>query len=135
MAEKCVKGTQDITETYTAYSALTQPGILLGPATGIPSGPIQSVGGLTNQFTQSEDIVWTSSDASNVEHVDVEVHPWQFSLQLAVGAQVKFGKNFGLYVEPGAAYYIDDKSSLYTIRKEHPLNFNLQVGVRYRFSK
>ncbi len=134
MVEKCVKGTQDITETYTAYSALTQ-GVQLGVITGIPSGMIQNVGGLSSQFAQSEDVLWTSSEASNVERVDVEAHPWQFSVQLAVGAQVKLGKNFGLYVEPGAAYYIDDQSSLYTIRKEHPLNFNLQVGVRYRFSK
>lgn len=135
MLEKCIKGTQDISETYTAYSSLTQSGVLLGVTSGIPTGGAMNAAGLTSQFTSNETPIWVGAPASKTEHVDVETRPWQFSIQGAVGAQAKLGKGFGIYVEPGVAYYTDDRSSLYTIRKDHPLNFNLQVGVRYHFAK
>ena len=53
----------------------------------------------------------------------------------AVGAQVNFTRQIGLYIEPGIAYYFDDGSDIETFRKEHPLNFNLQLGLRFSFSK
>ena len=44
-------------------------------------------------------------------------------------------RNVGVYVEPGVSYYFDDRSPLSTIYKEKPLNFNLNLGVRYTIGK
>ena len=38
-------------------------------------------------------------------------------------------------VMTGVSYHLDDHSSLQTIYKEKPLNFNLNVGVRYTIGK
>ena len=62
---------------------------------------------------------------------DMDVDPLQWSVTAAVGAQVNFNPQIGLYVEPGMAYYFDDNSGVETIRKEHPFNFNLQLGLRF----
>ena len=48
--------------------------------------------------------------------------PVQLSLGAAVGAQLNLGRYFGIYVEE-------------TIRKEHPLNFSLQLGVRVNLNE
>ena len=53
----------------------------------------------------------------------------------AAGVQVNITPQIGLYAEPGIAYYFDDGSDVETIRKEHPLNFNLQVGLRFSLTK
>ena len=68
-----------------------------------------------------------------VERNDVKVDELQWSVFSAVGAQVKLLKNFGVYLEPGINYYFKDGSDIQTVRKEHPLNFNLQMGVRFSF--
>lgn len=66
-----------------------------------------------------------------MEHNSLDVDPLQWSVSAAAGVQVNFTKNIGLYAEPGVAYYFDDGSEVETIRKEHPFNFNLQVGLRF----
>ncbi|WP_326981434.1 outer membrane beta-barrel protein [Chryseobacterium sp. MYb264] len=60
----------------------------------------------------------------------VEVKPLQFSVNTAVGVQVKILNNIGLYAEPGLAYHFKDDSQLNTIYKEKPLNFNMKFGIR-----
>lgn len=57
--------------------------------------------------------------------------PWQFSLNSAVGAEYKLTNVFSLYAEPGIGYYFKDGSSTPTIYKDHPLNFNLNLGLRF----
>lgn len=64
-----------------------------------------------------------------------KVHPLQWSLLAAVGVQANLTSRLGLYLEPGMTYYFDDGTWVETIRKEHPLNFSLQVGVRYSFAR
>ena len=66
---------------------------------------------------------------------DVAVKPWQLSVNAALGAQFDVLRNVGVYVEPGVSYYFDDRSTLSTIYKEKPLNFNLNLGVRYTIGK
>lgn len=61
------------------------------------------------------------------------VKPLQFSVAGAVGAQLNVTKRFGVYIEPGVAYYFDDGSDVQTIRKENPFNFNIQAGVRLAY--
>ena len=69
------------------------------------------------------------------EQTSLDINPLQWSVVAAAGAQVNFTSRLGLYVEPGIAYYFDDHSKVETIRKEHPLNFNLQLGLRVNVSK
>ena len=57
----------------------------------------------------------------------------QFSVLAGVGAQYSFSSVFGLYIEPGVAYYFNDGSHIETIRTEKPFNFNLNAGVRLTF--
>ena len=56
---------------------------------------------------------------------------WQFSLNGSVGAEYKLTNVFSLYAEPGIGYYFKDGSSIPTIYKDHPLNFNLNIGLRF----
>lgn len=66
---------------------------------------------------------------------DISSKPLQMSVNAGVGIQFDFIENVGIYAEPGLSYYFDDGSVLQTIYKEKPLNFNLNVGVRFKLSK
>lgn len=57
--------------------------------------------------------------------------PWQFSVNAGVGAEYKVTNNFGLYAEPGVGYFFSNGSSIPTIYQDRPLNFNLNVGLRF----
>ena len=61
------------------------------------------------------------------------VKPLQLSVNGAIGAQVNATQHIGIYVEPGVAYFFDDGSAVNTIRKENPLNFNVQAGIRFTY--
>lgn len=63
----------------------------------------------------------------------IDVDPLQFSVMGAVGAQFNASRRIGIYVEPGVSYYFDDGSEIQTIRKETPVNFNLQAGIRFTY--
>lgn len=76
-----------------------------------------------------------SGEKKKHEAEDVAAKPWQLSVNAALGAQFDVLRNVGVYVEPGVSYYFDDRSTLSTIYKEKPLNFNLNMGVRYTIGK
>lgn len=76
-----------------------------------------------------------SGEKKKHEAEDVAAKPWQLSVNAALGAQFDVLRNVGVYVEPGVSYYFDDSSTLSTIYKEKPLNFNLNLGVRYTIGK
>ena len=76
-----------------------------------------------------------SGEKKKREAEDVAAKPWQLSVNAALGAQLDVLRNVGVYVEPGVSYYFDDRSTLSTIYKEKPLNFNLNLGVRYTIGK
>ena len=61
----------------------------------------------------------------------LDASPWQFSLNGATGVEYKLSNSFSLYAEPGLGYYFKDGSSTPTIYKDHPLNFNLNFGLRF----
>lgn len=69
------------------------------------------------------------------ENENIKVKPLQWSLSAAAGAQFKITDKLGIYAEPGVVYYFDDNSEVSTIRKEHPFNFNIQLGVRFTLPK
>lgn len=59
--------------------------------------------------------------------------PFQLSVNASAGIQYNITPLIGLYAEPGASYYFNDGTSLSTIYKEKPLNFNLNLGLRFSF--
>lgn len=61
--------------------------------------------------------------------------PFQFSVNAALGLQYNMSNSCGVFIEPGIGYYFDDGTSLKTIYKEHPFNFNLNVGFRFSLPK
>ncbi|MCD8079377.1 MAG: porin family protein [Bacteroides sp.] len=56
--------------------------------------------------------------------------PLQLSVMGAVGAQYSPTKRVAIYFEPGVSYYFDNGSDFVTIRKDNPVNLNLQAGIR-----
>ena len=68
-----------------------------------------------------------SEDNTN-EKLDISELQW--SVGGNIGVNYKVFKQLNVFVEPGISYYFDDKSELSNIRKDKPLNFNLQLGVR-----
>lgn len=96
-----------------------------------------SAGGVMEKCVSGklETITVTNGGERTSENTSLDVNPLQWSVTAAAGAQVNFTSRLGLYVEPGVAYYFDDHSGVETIRKEHPFNFNLQLGLRFNVSK
>ena len=76
-----------------------------------------------------------SKDISKEEETDLKVNELQASLNAALGVQLKLNDRVGIYAEPSVVYYFEDGSEVETIRKEHPLNLNFQVGLRFTFQK
>lgn len=74
-------------------------------------------------------------DTWSVEREHVHSHPLQFSLGLSVGLQYRLTPAVAVYAEPGVGYYFSDGSSVSTIYKEHPFNFQLNLGLRLTVGK
>ena len=55
------------------------------------------------------------------------------TLYVSGGGMIDATKRIGIYMEPGVAYFFDDGSSVQTIRKENPFNFNIQAGIRFTY--
>lgn len=61
----------------------------------------------------------------------ISTHPFQLSANISAGLRYDFTPTVGIYAEPGLSYYFDDGTSLQSVYKQRPLNFNLNVGVRF----
>ena len=96
-----------------------------------------SAGGMMEKCVSGKQEVIYAYDTNSIEKEtrSLDISPLQWSVMAAVGAQVNIVKRFGIYIEPGMAYYFDDGSDVETIRKQHPFNFNLQFGLRFSLSK
>ena len=68
------------------------------------------------------------------EHENRTVKPLQWSANASMGMQFNINKTVGLYAEPGISYYFDNGSDIKTIYGDKPLNFNLNVGLRFRLN-
>lgn len=81
--------------------------------------------------------LWKSSQlsfyvtAGNTIEKRLDSSSWQFSVNGAAGAEYKLTDFFSLYAEPGLGYYFKDYSTTLTIYQDHPLNFNLSIGLRF----
>lgn len=100
-----------------------------------------SAGGAVEKCVSGKQkIVWNTTskvvnETTEPTETDIKVKPLQWSLSAAAGAQFKITEKLGIYAEPGVVYYFDDGSNVNTIRKEHPFNFNIQLGVRFTLPK
>ena len=72
-----------------------------------------------------------ASEPVKSEREDIHSKPLQVSAQVSLGAQFGVADRVGFYIEPGLSYAFDDHSSLSTIYKDKPLNFNINIGLRY----
>ena len=61
----------------------------------------------------------------------LDASPWQLSVNSAVGLEYKLTNILHLYAEPGLGYYFSDGSKIPTIYQDQPLNFNLNIGLRF----
>ena len=57
---------------------------------------------------------------------------WQWSINSAVGAQLRLTKHCALYAEPNLSYWFDNGSDVPTYRTEHPVGVSFQLGIRVR---
>ena len=62
------------------------------------------------------------------------IRPLQFSINGGIGAEYKYNDLFSIYVEPGIGYYFDNGSSVPTFYQDKPLNFNMNVGLRFQLN-
>ncbi len=62
---------------------------------------------------------------------DVRDERPQWSVGASAGVQYNVNNVVGVYVEPGVSYYFDNGSGVNTVYKDKPLNFNLNVGLRF----
>ncbi len=70
-----------------------------------------------------------SNAQSTSEHLTVK--PLQWSANASAGVQCNLSEAVGLYAEPGISYYFDNGSDVRTIYSDKPLNFNINVGLRF----
>lgn len=54
----------------------------------------------------------TNGEIVRLKILSLDVDPLQWPVTAAAGAQVNFTSRFGLYLEPGIAYYFDDHSGV-----------------------
>lgn len=99
-----------------------------------------SGGGMVEKCVSGKQtVMWNTTSKvvadAEPEETDIKVKPLQWSLSAAAGLQLKLTDKLGVYAEPGVVYYFDDGSPVKTIRKEHPFNFNVQLGLRMSLSK
>ncbi len=62
---------------------------------------------------------------------DLSDHRPQWSVGAMAGAEIRIVKGLSVYAEPGLSYYFDNGSSVRNIYKDKPLNFSLNLGMRW----
>jgi len=70
---------------------------------------------------------------NNSVNEDLDIPELQWSFSGSIGLNYKLIPQWGLFIEPGAAYFINDHSGIPTIRKNKPFNFNIQGGIRFSY--
>ena len=61
----------------------------------------------------------------------IQEHPFLFSLTGAGGLEFNFTPKLGLYAEPGIAWHATPKGNLPNYYRDHPLSFDLHLGLRF----
>ncbi|KAA2221418.1 porin family protein [Chryseobacterium sediminis] len=100
-----------------------QKGRFTGYVTGgaLVEKPI--AGNITTTYVVNDEIKESSKER-------VEPKPFQFSVNTAVGFQLKVIDKVGIYAEPGIGYHFKEENAPNTIYKEKPFHFNMKFGIR-----
>lgn len=69
----------------------------------------------------------------NNSRSSVSVGGLQFSVNASAGVQLNLSPTVGLYAEPGVGYWFKNDSKVESIYHDRPLNFNLNLGLRFTF--
>lgn len=80
-------------------------------------------GNISTTYVVNDEVKETSTER-------LENKPLQFSVNTAVGLQLKIVDRFGIYAEPGIGYHFKNENAPNTIYKEKPLQFNVKFGIR-----
>ena len=76
---------------------------------------------------------FVGGEPHNNSHSSVSVGGLQFSANASAGVQLNLSPTVGLYAEPGVGYWFDNGSKVESIYHDRPLNFNLNLGLRFTF--
>ena len=71
------------------------------------------------------------NDPRDAETEKVMVRPLQWSVSAMAGLQFNCSRLIGIYLEPGMTYHFNNGSDVETVYSVHPLNFNLNFGLRF----
>ncbi len=88
-----------------------------------------SAGGMMEKCVSGKE----SFGDSNYASTSLDIPEIQWSVLGNIGLNYRIAGRFGIFVEPGAAYYFDDGNDIPSIRKEHPFYFNIQAGIRLSY--
>ena len=58
-----------------------------------------------------------------------------FSVNAAIGGEYRFSKDISAYIEPGVSRHFNNGSTVESIYKDKPTNFNLNIGIRVNLNK
>ena len=72
---------------------------------------------------------------TKTEKEDLGTKPFQMSVNGSLGIQYSLSPVFSIYAGPGISYHFDDGTSIETIYKEKPVNFNINCGIRINFNE
>jgi len=137
LSSELLSGTEDY--NYTTHQSLQYLGIPLNLNYTMFQGKRWSLygtgGGMVEKCVKGNSttdyIVNGKKEKSQNEKVK-ENRP-QYSVNAAIGIQIKATENVGFYMEPGISYHFDNHSDVTNIYKDTPLNFSLGIGLRYSF--
>ncbi|PIF43683.1 outer membrane protein with beta-barrel domain [Chryseobacterium sp. 52] len=121
-----IKGNQSIhyigIPVQVNYNVI-QKGRFTGYVTGGILAEKAVAGKLSTKYIVNDQVTETQEER-------LDVKPVQFSVNSAIGLQVKIIDKIGIYAEPGIGYHFKNDSQLNTLYKDQPLNFNMKFGIR-----
>lgn len=137
LSSDLVSGTDD--SHYTTHQKLQYVGIPLNLSYAFYQrkrwSVYGSVGSLVEKCVKGKsttDFVVSGKDETP-KNDDVKEKKLQYSVNAAVGLQLRVANHVGFYIEPGVGYHFDNHSDVTNIYKDTPLNFSLGLGLRYSF--
>ena len=74
-----------------------------------------------------------NGDVRNSENDRLTVSPLQWSVAVSAGLQFSITRLVGIYVEPGVSYHFDNGADVQSVYTDKPLNFNMNLGLRFSF--
>lgn len=107
------------------YNILSWKGLELYASSGLLMEKCVS-GKLKKQY-------YLNNKGEKEETQNLNEKPLQWSVNASAGLQYNIIRTIGIYAEPGVSYYFNDGTSLKTIYKHKPLNFNFNIGLRLTF--